>query len=122
MLLPRRSRSGTGAETSYFFVDPEHLTDLAWRLGGTKDYNDTQMWTVPYVLGQRYVNKDIYILTSPRTFSIAEAFLKAFQSQKRATVVGETTGGGANGGGPYRISEHFFAALPMGRMVNPATK
>jgi retinol-binding protein 3 len=127
LIIDLRDNHGGGPSmfaflASYFFSDPIHLTDLAWHIAGTKDYNVTQMWTMPYVPGQRYLNKDLYVLTSARTFSIAEAFVDAFQTQKRATVVGETTGGGANGGGPYRISEHFFAAMPMGRMVNPVTK
>jgi hypothetical protein len=32
------------------------------------------MWTLPYVPGQRYLGKDVYILTSKETFSAAEAF------------------------------------------------
>jgi len=107
---------------SYCFTGPVHLNDFAFRLAGTKDYNVTQTWTLPYVPGQRYVDKEVDILTSQRTFSVAEAFTDLLQSLKRATVVGETTAGGANGGGPYRIGDRFFAAMPMGRLVNPVTK
>jgi hypothetical protein len=74
-----------------------HLLDLAFRLAGTRDYNVTQTWTLPYVSGQRYVGKDVYILTSQRTFSIAEAFT-------------------------YRIGDHCFAAMPMLHLDNPVTK
>jgi C-terminal processing protease CtpA/Prc len=41
---------------------------------------------------------------------------------KRATLIGETTGGGANPGGVVRLNEHFGAFVPVGRAVNPITK
>ena len=108
--------------TSYFFNGSVHLNDLAFRIAGTKDYNVKQMWTLPYVPGQRYVDKEVYVLTSQRTFSAAEEFTYDLQALKRATVVGETTAGGANPGGPYRVGDHFYAAMPMGHSVNPVTK
>jgi hypothetical protein len=127
LIIDLRQNHGGGLSmfallASYLFTGPVHINDFAFRLAGTKDYNVTQTWTLPYVPGQRYVDKEVYILTSQRTFSVAEAFTDLLQSLKRATVVGETTGGGANGGGPYRVGDHFFAAMPMGRLVNPVTK
>jgi len=41
---------------------------------------------------------------------------------KRATLVGETTGGGANPGGPVRLTEHFDVFIPAGRAISPITK
>jgi C-terminal processing protease CtpA/Prc len=41
---------------------------------------------------------------------------------KRATVIGEVTGGGANPGEVFRINEHFEMFVPMGRAINPITK
>jgi C-terminal processing protease CtpA/Prc len=64
----------------------------------------------------------VYVLTSGRTFSGAEEFANKLKTLKRATIVGETTGGGANPGGGNRLSEHFFAFIPTGRAVNPYTK
>lgn len=34
----------------------------------------------------------------------------------------ETTGGGANPGGMFRLSEHFGIFVPTGRAINPITK
>ena len=107
---------------SYFVTGDVHVIDFAFRIAGTRDYNVRQTWTLPYVSGRRYVDKEVYILTSQRTFSIAEAFTDVLQSLKRATVVGETTGGGANGGGPYRIGDHFFVSMPMAHFDNALTK
>jgi hypothetical protein len=107
---------------SYFFSGLVHLNDLAYRIEGSRDYDVTQVWTAPYVPGQRYIDKEVYILTSPRTFSAAEEFTYDLQALKRVTVVGETTAGGANPGGPYRLGDHFYAAMPRGHSINAVTK
>jgi hypothetical protein len=110
---------------SYLFDGPQvHLNDLFWRLvpwDGGRDVT-VQSWTLPYVPGKRYVNKDVYILTSKRTFSAAEEFTYNLKTLKRAIIVGETTGGGANPGGGVRLGEHFIAFVPSGRAINPITK
>lgn len=104
--------------SGYFFADSVHLGDYYQR----EDDVTKQSWTLPYVPGQRYLNKDIYILTSSRTHSAAEAFAYNLQSLKRATVVGEVTRGGAHPVGRYRITEHFGVQVPVGRYINAVTK
>jgi retinol-binding protein 3 len=105
---------------SYLFgPEPVHLNDLHWREG--KGERVEEFWTLKDVAGKRYT-KDVYVLTSSRTFSGAEEFANNLKVLKRATIVGETTGGGANPGGGNRLSEHFFAFIPTGRAVNPYTK
>jgi C-terminal processing protease CtpA/Prc len=68
------------------------------------------------------VGKDVYVLTSRRTFSAAEEFTYNLKNLKRATIVGETTGGGAHPGGPRRINDHFSVGVPSGRAINPISK
>ena len=104
---------------SYLFgSEPVHLNDLYWREG-----NRTQeFWTRKDVAGKRYLNKDVYVLTSKRTFSGAEEFTYNLKNLKRATIIGETTGGGAHPGGGFRISEHFGMFVPTGRAISPITK
>jgi C-terminal processing protease CtpA/Prc len=41
---------------------------------------------------------------------------------KRATIVGEATGGGAHPTGQEFVGEHFVLMLPGGRAINPITK
>ena len=106
---------------SYFFSGTVHLNDLAYRLEGSRDYDVTQVWTSPYVPGERYLDRKVYILTSGRTFSAAEEFTYDLQALKRAIVVGERTAGGANPGGPYRLGDHFYAAMPRGHSINAVT-
>jgi hypothetical protein len=105
---------------SYLFpAEPVvHLNDLYFR---PKD-STHQWWTLPYVPGERYVDKPVYVLTSRRTFSAAEEFTYNLKCLKRATVVGETTGGGAHPGGPQPVNDHFLVWIPSGRAINPVTK
>jgi retinol-binding protein 3 len=104
---------------SYLFgPEPVHLNDLYWREGNRTD----EFWTKKEVAGKRYLNKDVYVLTSKRTFSGAEEFTYNLKNLKRATIIGETTGGGAHPGGGFRISEHFGMFVPTGRAISPITK
>ena len=63
----------------------------------------------------------MFILTSGYTFSGAEGFAYRFQVLKRAVVVGETTGGGANAGGILDVGPVFKVWMPMGRPVDADT-
>lgn len=104
--------------TYLFGPEPVHLNDLYYRpTDSTRQY-----WTLPYVPGKRLEGKDVYILTSKRTFSAAEEFTYNLKNLKRATIVGETTGGGAHPGGMERLSRNFAMFLPTGRAINPITK
>src|SRR5215203_1529242 len=98
--------------------EPVHLNDLYWREGNRTD----EFWTKKEVAGKRYLNKDVYVLTSKRTFSGAEEFTYNLKNLKRATIIGETTGGGAHPGGVVRLNEHFGAFVPIGRAINPISK
>ena len=106
--------------TSYLFGDEKvHLNDLYWR----REDRTEQFWTLPdKVQGARFQDKTIYVLTSNRTFSAGEEFTYNLQNLKRATIVGETTGGGAHPGDMVRLHEHFRAFIPSGRAINPITQ
>ncbi len=103
---------------SYLFADRVHLNDLYFR----PDNRTEEFWTNPAVPGRKFLGKDIYVLTSARTFSGAEEFANNLKVLKRALIVGETTGGGANPGGMVRLGEHFGVFVPTGRAINPVTK
>ncbi|MCB0564982.1 MAG: S41 family peptidase [Phaeodactylibacter sp.] len=84
--------------------------------------NDTsQTWTLPYVPGKRNPDAEVFVLTSNYTFSAAEEFTYNLKNLKRATIVGETTGGGAHPGGTLPIADRFVAFVPNGRAINPIT-
>lgn len=103
---------------SYLFDKPTHINDLYYR----KDDKTTQYWTLPYVPGTRMAAQPVYVLTSKRTFSGGEEFCYDLKTQKRATLVGETTGGGAHPVSGHRIDDHFEIGVPGGRPINPVTQ
>ena len=55
-------------------------------------------------------------------FSGAEEFSYNLKNLKRATIVGETTGGGAHPVAGHRIDEHFSITVPYARAINPISK
>ena len=109
---------GVALIASYLFgPQPERLNDIYDRPSD----QTRQYWTQPYVPGKRFTGKDVYLLTSTRTFSGAEDFSYALKNLKRAVIVGEVTGGGAHPGGPRRITDHFFVGVPSGRSISSIT-
>ncbi len=104
--------------SSYLFEQPTHLNDIY-----SRPENRTQeFWTHANVLGKRYLNREVYVLTSSRTFSAGEEFTYNLKHLKRATIVGEVTGGGAHPTQPHRIHHHFSLGVPFARAINPITK
>jgi len=103
---------------SYLFSDRTHLNDMYWRSPDTTD----QFWTSAYVPGLRYLDKPVYVLVSSYTFSGAEEFTYNLKNLKRASVIGETTGGGAHPGGWTVVGEAFEIFVPVGRAINPISK
>ena len=106
------------AFASYLYDRPTHLNDVYWRAE-----NRTQRrWTASSVAGHRYgQSRKVYLLTSGDTFSGCEDLAYALKNNHRATLIGETTGGGAHAGDPHRLSAHFMMFVPSGRPINPIT-
>jgi len=105
--------------TSYLFEgEPKHLNSFYYR---TADKTE-QFWTLPHIPGRRIPNADVFVLTSKYTFSAAEEFTYNLQNLKRATIIGETTGGGAHPGDGYTVDEGFVMFIPNGRAVNPISQ
>lgn len=104
--------------TSYLYgPDPVHLNNFYFR----PTNENTQTWTLPYVPGKRRPDVDVYVLTSNRTFSAAEEFTYNLKNLKRATIIGETTGGGAHPGGTMVATDRYTLWVPRGRAINPVT-
>lgn len=104
--------------TSYLFGNESvHLNNFYWR---PSDRN-SQTWTLPHVSGTRSPDTPVYVLTSGGTFSAAEEFSYNLKHLERATLVGETTGGGAHPGGSLVATDRFMVWVPTGRAINPIT-
>jgi C-terminal processing protease CtpA/Prc len=72
--------------------------------------------------GPLYPDKPVYVLTAKRTFSAAEEFTYDLKAAGRATLVGETTGGGANPANrPVPLSYGFRIFIPNGHVEHPTT-
>lgn len=63
----------------------------------------------------------LYVLTSGRTGSAAEALAYTLKNARRATVVGERSGGAANPGAPVDVGDGFSVFVSTGSPVSPVT-
>jgi len=104
--------------STYLFDQPTHLNDIWTR----KTDATQQYWTLSVVPGKRLLAAPAFVLTSSRTFSGAEEFSYNLKNLKRATIVGETTGGGAHPVHGERIDDRFVIGVPFARAINPITR
>jgi retinol-binding protein 3 len=104
--------------STYLFATQTHLNDLWERKSGETQ----QYWTLPYVPGKHLPTVPVFVLTSHRTFSGGEEFSNNLKVLKRATIVGEVTGGGAHPVAGHRIDDRFTIGVPFARAINPTTK
>jgi hypothetical protein len=127
LIVDLRESSGGSPEmvvfmASFFFdTEPVHLGDIYFRTPNSDRSHPgeiQQWWTYAYMPAARYVNKELYILTSKSTFSAAEGLPKRLQALKRAVVVGERTRGGNNPGLLVTVHPHFAVFVPTGKPFN----
>ncbi|HTV17993.1 MAG TPA: S41 family peptidase [Polyangiaceae bacterium] len=102
---------------SYLSEGPPYVINrFEWRNAPREEFFTTDLGARSY--GAR---KPVYVLTSKKTFSGGEELAYDLQAAKRAVLIGETTGGGANPGGPRPLPHGFDVGVPMGRAVNAIT-
>lgn len=123
LIIDLRQNGGGSASmirliSSYFFDEHTHLTSWYYR----PIDSIIQSWTNDYVEGKPMYDMDLYVLTSHYTFSAAEEFTYNLKNLKRATIVGETTGGGAHPVESFGFENLKVAMrVPHGRAINPVT-
>ncbi len=104
--------------TSYFFDRTLLLNRINERATG----ESREMWVLD-VGGRKRPSVPVFILTSTRTFSGAEDFSYTMQQHAhRATIVGETSGGGAHPTRYFPLEAGYGVSIPFARTVNPVTK
>jgi len=102
----------------YFFEKATHLNSFYFRkYDRTVDFHSSDK-----VGGETMPDVSLFVLTSRRTFSAAEEFAYDIQTLKRGTLVGETTGGGANPGRGFPVTDRFALFVPLAKAINPVTK
>lgn len=108
---------------SLFVEEGMPLNRIEWRTEEgpkSEDFNTLSYSELPQE--KRLLNKKIYVLIGPQTFSAAEEFSNNMKVLEKATFVGEPSGGGANPGGPFQISSDLTVFIPTGKAVNPIQK
>jgi hypothetical protein len=121
IIIDLRYNGGGGADMiqlilSYFLEERTHINSWYIRRSDRTD----QSWTSTYVPGEKLLDTDLYILTSSRTFSAAEEFTYDLKNLGRATLVGETTGGGGHMVTFERNDElKIEFKIPFNRAINP---
>lgn len=126
VIFDMRSNGGGSPEmirfiTSYLFDTRTHLNDMIDREGSVVE----EYWTLDEVPppGKRLAkDTPVFVLTSGRTFSGAEEFSYNLKNLKRATIIGETTGGGAHPVMGQRLNDRFVIGVPYMRANNPISK
>jgi C-terminal processing protease CtpA/Prc len=103
---------------SYFLPDAStHLNDIYdGETGETR-----QFWTLDQLPRRRYLDRPIWILISGTTFSGGEEFCYNLQALGRATLVGETTRGGAHPTRSFPLTATLEITIPLARSINPVT-
>ncbi|TPG19561.1 S41 family peptidase [Pedococcus bigeumensis] len=100
---------------SHLFGDePVRLSDIESREEGTR-----QFWTAAVLPGRRFgPDKPAAVLVGPETFSGGEGLAFDLQEQGRATIVGESTRGGAHPRIGVVVHPQLELTLPVARSVS----
>lgn len=100
-----------------FGPEPVRLSDIESREEGTR-----QFWTSAVVPGRRFgPDKPVAVLVGPDTFSGGEGLAFDLQEQRRATIVGQATRGGAHPRIGLVVHPHLELTLPIARSVSRFT-
>ena len=114
----RENGGGSGDYlSSYFLPYPTQLSGSFSRQTGTL----TETWTRRDIGLEPRLEVPLFVLTGPRTFSAAESFAYDLQALKRATLVGEPTGGGGHSVDVFAIDDRFEFYISTERSVSPVT-
>ena len=102
---------------SYFFDTPT----LVWRFYNREEDSVTEGWTASPVPEKSLNRVPLYLLTSGRTASAAEAFAYSVKVFKIGIVVGRRTVGAAHRTSIHPIGEDFMLRISVAAPVSPIT-
>jgi len=102
---------------SYFLPHPTQLTGTYYR---NEDITQ-EWWTLEKVVGKRLLDVPLFLLIGKNTFSAAEYLAYDLKVRKRATLIGESTKGGAHSVDLFQVEDYFEIYIPTARAVNPVT-
>jgi hypothetical protein len=125
ILEMRGNHGGDPASVSYLvshFVPAGkriEINRIVWRKAGTRDLTHKRFFSEPTPVS--FAGRPVYVLIGGHTFSGGEELAYDMQTLKLGTLVGETTGGGANPGQSVPIGHGVMAFIPTGRAESPVT-
>jgi hypothetical protein len=123
LIIDLRENGGGSGDTvmlymSYLFDEKTLLSEAYERSNPTP----TPQWTRADVAGKRYgASRPLFVLTSRRTFSAAEAFAYTAQTLKRGTIIGETTAGAGHFNKFVEVGKQFVLSVAIGMTTSPVT-
>ena len=119
----RRNGGGSPRSVSYlvsYLVAPGRpINTIVSRTDKTNDYTRESFASEATPIS--FASVPIYVLTSKDTFSGGEEFAYDVQAMKRATLIGEVTGGGANPVDMTELGHDLVARIPFGHAENAVT-
>jgi tetratricopeptide (TPR) repeat protein len=114
----RENGGGSGDYLSSYFL--KHPTQLnSWYFRGADFLKEA--WTFKEIGVERLTDVPLFLLTSKRTFSAAESFAYDMKIRGRATIIGDSTKGGAHSVDLFKIDDQFEIYIPTARAINPIT-
>jgi C-terminal processing protease CtpA/Prc len=126
LIIDLRQNGGGGGATDeqmlgHLSKTPIPMARITWRNADGSTVVDQRSPAKP-AGGPLYPDKPVFVLIAKRTFSAAEAMAYDLKAAGRATLVGETTGGGANPANrPSPLSYGFRIFIPNGHVEHPTT-
>ncbi|TJY34067.1 S41 family peptidase [Pontimicrobium aquaticum] len=109
------------ALSGYFFNQPTYLVSTISRKDEKGNREVIERWSVVNKLSEQFSNTPLYIMTSTQTFSAAESFSFGLQLTRRATIVGENTGGGGHMNTFFALPGGYGASISVGRTFDGKT-
>jgi hypothetical protein len=123
LIIDDRGNGGGDPNTVAVYVsylsegEPFVVNTFHWREGGrVEEFKTTELGDLAYG-----TQKPVFVLTSPMTFSGGEELAYDLQALKRAVIVGDVTGGGANPVTPIALGHQFAVSMPFAQGINPIT-
>ncbi len=105
---------------SVFVERGRHINDIVTRIPATKNFTREQVRASRTPISLR--NTRLLILTSADTFSGGEALAYDLRALTRASIIGETTGGGANMVETVDLGHGVIAIVPYQRVESAVTR
>ncbi|MFC6977417.1 S41 family peptidase [Microbulbifer taiwanensis] len=122
LIFDLRNNGGGSADmvrliSSYLLKGRVHLNSIYWK----ESDSTTEFWTYSDIENSSQSEVPVYVLTSKDTFSAAEEFAYNLKALERATIIGETTKGGANPWKFFDLIDNYRVSIPIAKAVNPIT-